>query len=518
MGVVHLARRPGGERVALKVLRPHIVGDDEIRARLAREVSSLSRVRSRWVAEIVDSDPWGDIPYVATRYVPGLSLQELVQEEGPIEGRRPALVRTRPGRGARDRARGRGAAPRREAVERADGGPQPDPDRLRPGPGRRRPEAHPHRLAAGHARLPRPRDPARRRRDRRLRHPLLGGHRHLRRHRTRRRSGAARRWRSWTGSAAGSTTCPGCPATCARWSTPRSTPTRRVGRPCPQLLEWLRAEPGRVPPPGACADRRERPLHRPAGARLAGARPDDHDLRRRAGGRHPPLRRRPLGRSRSGEGPGRAEAPAGTLLVTAAVAVGAAVAAYPWLATASAPARRLGAAQRLAGRQRHRRPAPAARGEVVRPGALSRRRPVARRALDPRHPAAGAVEPRPRHGGGADLLRRGLPRSRSPCSRPAWCSWCRSGSARAAPGCAARCRGRSTRSRCGSAPGWPPRRSCWRGSVRSASWPRRTAPTGRPTTPPRSRSSTSTPPAPFGAVTGPDREISARTPSDAVPH
>ena len=38
MGIVHLARRPGGDRVALKVLRPHIVGDDEARARLAREV------------------------------------------------------------------------------------------------------------------------------------------------------------------------------------------------------------------------------------------------------------------------------------------------------------------------------------------------------------------------------------------------------------------------------------------------------------------------------------------------
>ncbi len=86
MGVVHLARRPGGERVALKVLRSHIVGDDEARARLAREVSSLTRVQSRWVAEIVDSDPWGEIPYVATRYVPGLSLHEWVQEMGPIEG------------------------------------------------------------------------------------------------------------------------------------------------------------------------------------------------------------------------------------------------------------------------------------------------------------------------------------------------------------------------------------------------------------------------------------------------
>jgi hypothetical protein len=87
MGVVHLARRgDDGERVALKVLRPHIVGDDEARARLAREVSSLSRIRSRWVAEIVDADPWGPVPYVATRYVPGLSLHDHVHEEGPIQG------------------------------------------------------------------------------------------------------------------------------------------------------------------------------------------------------------------------------------------------------------------------------------------------------------------------------------------------------------------------------------------------------------------------------------------------
>ncbi len=86
MGVVHLARKPGGERVALKVLRPHIVGDDEARARLAREVSSLSRIRSKWVAEIVDADPWGPVPFVATRYVPGYSLHDQVQEEGPVRG------------------------------------------------------------------------------------------------------------------------------------------------------------------------------------------------------------------------------------------------------------------------------------------------------------------------------------------------------------------------------------------------------------------------------------------------
>jgi len=85
MGVVHLARRPDGHRVALKVLRPHIVGDDEARDRLAREVNSLGRIRSRWIAEIVDADPWGPVPYVATRYVPGLSLHDHVRDEGPVD-------------------------------------------------------------------------------------------------------------------------------------------------------------------------------------------------------------------------------------------------------------------------------------------------------------------------------------------------------------------------------------------------------------------------------------------------
>ncbi len=86
MGVVHLAQAPGGARVALKVLRPHVVGDDEARARLAREVASLRLVRSPRVAEVIDADPWGETPYVATRYVPGLSLHEHVRQSGPVTG------------------------------------------------------------------------------------------------------------------------------------------------------------------------------------------------------------------------------------------------------------------------------------------------------------------------------------------------------------------------------------------------------------------------------------------------
>ncbi|MGZ4437798.1 MAG: serine/threonine-protein kinase, partial [Nocardioidaceae bacterium] len=86
MGVVHLAQAPDGSRVALKVLRPHVIGDDESRQRLAREVASLRRVSSPRVAEVLDADPWGETPYVATRYVPGLSLHQHVRTEGPISG------------------------------------------------------------------------------------------------------------------------------------------------------------------------------------------------------------------------------------------------------------------------------------------------------------------------------------------------------------------------------------------------------------------------------------------------
>lgn len=87
MGIVHLARRgDDGARVALKVLRPHVVSDREARERLAQEVRALSKVRSSRIAGILDADPFGTTPYVVTRYVPGLSLDRHVVEEGVAQG------------------------------------------------------------------------------------------------------------------------------------------------------------------------------------------------------------------------------------------------------------------------------------------------------------------------------------------------------------------------------------------------------------------------------------------------
>lgn len=84
MGVVHLAESADGRQAALKVLRPNVVGDEESRHRLAQEVESLRHVRSAHVAEVIDADPWGEVPYVVTRFVPGESLHDVVAHEGPM--------------------------------------------------------------------------------------------------------------------------------------------------------------------------------------------------------------------------------------------------------------------------------------------------------------------------------------------------------------------------------------------------------------------------------------------------
>ncbi|QXJ24786.1 serine/threonine protein kinase [Actinomadura graeca] len=86
MGVVYLGADPEGRKVAIKVLRPQVAGDATARRRLAREVDSMRRVHSPHVAEILDADVTADQPYIVTQYVPGRTLEEIVEESGPIYG------------------------------------------------------------------------------------------------------------------------------------------------------------------------------------------------------------------------------------------------------------------------------------------------------------------------------------------------------------------------------------------------------------------------------------------------
>jgi predicted Ser/Thr protein kinase len=86
MGVVYLACDTRGGEVAVKVLGPAVVGDPSARARLSREVDTMRRVRSPFVAEILDADTEGRAPYVVTRFVPGRTLDEAVRQDGPLRG------------------------------------------------------------------------------------------------------------------------------------------------------------------------------------------------------------------------------------------------------------------------------------------------------------------------------------------------------------------------------------------------------------------------------------------------
>ncbi|MFC4906123.1 serine/threonine-protein kinase [Actinomadura gamaensis] len=87
MGVVYLGADPEGRDVAIKVLRPSVAGDATARRRLAREVDSMRRVHSPNVAEILDADVTAERPYIVTQYVPGRTLEEVVEEGGPLYGR-----------------------------------------------------------------------------------------------------------------------------------------------------------------------------------------------------------------------------------------------------------------------------------------------------------------------------------------------------------------------------------------------------------------------------------------------
>ncbi|WUT00058.1 serine/threonine protein kinase [Streptomyces sp. NBC_00708] len=91
MGRVYLARSEGGRTVAVKVVHAEHVADPQFRARFRREVEAARRVGERYTAPVLDAAPDADSPWVATGYVPGLSLEQVVRGHGAL---RAASVRT----------------------------------------------------------------------------------------------------------------------------------------------------------------------------------------------------------------------------------------------------------------------------------------------------------------------------------------------------------------------------------------------------------------------------------------
>ncbi|MFJ2752960.1 serine/threonine-protein kinase [Streptomyces sp. NPDC087297] len=84
MGRVYLGRSAGGRTVAVKIVHPHFATDEEFRARFRREVEAARLVGGEWTAPVLDADPDAPVPWVATGYVAGPSLDRALASHGPL--------------------------------------------------------------------------------------------------------------------------------------------------------------------------------------------------------------------------------------------------------------------------------------------------------------------------------------------------------------------------------------------------------------------------------------------------
>jgi hypothetical protein len=84
MGRVYLGSSPGGRAVAVKVVHPELARDPEFMARFRREVEAASSVSGVYTAPVVGAGPDDHPPWLATAYVPGPSLADLVRGAGPL--------------------------------------------------------------------------------------------------------------------------------------------------------------------------------------------------------------------------------------------------------------------------------------------------------------------------------------------------------------------------------------------------------------------------------------------------
>ncbi len=86
MGSVYLGRSAGGRTVAVKLVRADLADDPAFRARFRVEVEAARAVAGAFTAPVVGADPDAPVPWMATAFVPGISLHRAVTEVGPLPG------------------------------------------------------------------------------------------------------------------------------------------------------------------------------------------------------------------------------------------------------------------------------------------------------------------------------------------------------------------------------------------------------------------------------------------------
>jgi serine/threonine protein kinase len=84
MGRVLLSAGPDGQLVALKQIHKRLMLDEGFRARFRREVEMSRKVAGNHISGIVDADADATVPWLTSVYVPGPSLQEVVESVGGL--------------------------------------------------------------------------------------------------------------------------------------------------------------------------------------------------------------------------------------------------------------------------------------------------------------------------------------------------------------------------------------------------------------------------------------------------
>lgn len=84
MGVVYLGADRAGRPAAIKVIRDDFASDVEFRSRFRREVRAATAVAGTATARLLAADPDSNPPWLATEYIAGPSLAEVVAAEGPL--------------------------------------------------------------------------------------------------------------------------------------------------------------------------------------------------------------------------------------------------------------------------------------------------------------------------------------------------------------------------------------------------------------------------------------------------
>jgi WD40 repeat protein/tRNA A-37 threonylcarbamoyl transferase component Bud32 len=85
MGIVYQARQTARDRVvALKVIRKERLAHPEVVRRFRREAQAAARLSHPNIVAVYEADQEGDTHFLAMEYVPGVTLQRLVEEGGPL--------------------------------------------------------------------------------------------------------------------------------------------------------------------------------------------------------------------------------------------------------------------------------------------------------------------------------------------------------------------------------------------------------------------------------------------------